>query len=112
MRCLHASIRDDDPSMQCLLRALAEAPSRTALILAAWQVSRVLTVRLVAAVLAARACRPTAWPRGPRCGGPIRSKGVATRQRTSLVGLLRGQRRIGRCPQGCAIPQVAPLAEA
>jgi hypothetical protein len=30
----------------------------------------------------------------------------------SVVGLIRWQRRVGRCPQGCAIPQVAPLDEA
>jgi hypothetical protein len=111
MLCLHDSIRDDDPSVQCLLRALEDAQSLTALILAAWQVTRVLTVRLVEAVLAERARQPTAWPRCPRCGGPLRSKGFATRQMTSLFGPIRWQRRVGRCPQGCAIPQVAPLDE-
>jgi hypothetical protein len=30
----------------------------------------------------------------------------------SLCGLIQWQRRIGRCPQGCAIPQVAPLDDA
>jgi hypothetical protein len=111
MLCLHDSIRDDDPSVQCLLRVLEDAQSLTALGLAAWQVTRGLTVRLVEAVLAERARQPTAWPRCPRCGGPLRSKGFATRQMTSLFGLSRWQRRGGRCPHGCAIPQVAPLDE-
>jgi hypothetical protein len=31
---------------------------------------------------------------------------------TSLFGLIQWQRRVGRCPQGCALPQVAPLDEA
>ena len=30
----------------------------------------------------------------------------------SLFGPLHWRRRVGRCPQGCAIPQVAPFAEA
>src|SRR5919199_4139121 len=31
---------------------------------------------------------------------------------TSLFGPNQWQRRVGRCPQGCATPQVAPLDEA
>ena len=52
MLCLHDSIRHDDPAVQRLLRAVEDAPSLTAVILAAWQVARVLTVHLVEAVLA------------------------------------------------------------
>ena len=66
MLCLHDSIRHDDPSVQRLLGAVEDAHSLTALILAAWQVARVLTVHLVEAVLAERARRPLAWPRCPR----------------------------------------------
>ena len=112
MLCLHDSIRHDDPSVQRLLSAVEDAPSLTALILAAWQVARALTVHLVEAVLAERARQPTAWPPCPGCGGPLRSKGFATRQMTSLFGPIRWQRRVGRCPQGCTIPQVAPLDDA
>ena len=109
MLCLHDSIRDDDPDVQCLLRAVDDALSLTALILAAWQVARALTVRLVEAVLAERARQPTVWPPCPVCGVSLRSKGLASRQIMSLFGPIRWQRRIGRCPQGCAIPQVAPF---
>ena len=112
MLCLHDSIRHDDPAVQRLLRAVEDAPSLTAVILAAWQVARVLTVHLVEAVLAERARCPSAWPRCPQCGVFLRSKGFATRQVTSLFGPIRWRRRVGRCPHGCAIPQVAPLDEA
>jgi hypothetical protein len=112
MLCLRDSIRDDDPSVQRLLRALEDADSLTALILAAWQVARVLAVYMVEAVLAERACWPTAWPPCPACGTSVRSKGFAPRQITSLFGPIRWQRRVGRCPHGCDIPQVAPLDEA
>ena len=112
MLCLHDSIRDDDLDMQRLLRAVEDAPSLPALILAAWQAARVLAVHLVEAVLAERARRPTAWPPCPACGASLQSKGFAPRQMMSLCGLIRWQRRVGRCPQGCVIPQVAPLDDA
>ena len=111
MLCLHDSIRDDDPSVQRLLSAVEDAHSLTIVILAAWQVARVLTVRLVEAVLAERARRPLAWPRCPACGVSLRSKGCATRQVMSLCGPIQWRRRVGRCPQGCAIPQIAPFDE-
>jgi hypothetical protein len=98
--------------MQCLLRAVEHAHSLTALILAAWQVARVLTVHLVEAVLAERARRPLSWPPCPACGASLRSKGFAARQVTSLFGPIQWRRRVGRCPRGCVIPQVAPLDEA
>jgi hypothetical protein len=112
MLCLHDSIHLTDPSVQRLLNTVEDAQSLTALILAAWQVARVLTVHLVEAVLAERARRPLSWPPCPGCGRPLRSKGFAARQVTSLFGPLRWRRRVGRCPQGCAIPQVAPFDEA
>src|SRR5262249_20915001 len=109
MLCLTDSIRDDDPSVQRLLRAMEDARSLTPLILAAWQVARVLAIHLVESVLADRARRPTSWPRCPQCGTCLRSKGFVRRQVISLVGPIRWQRRVGRCPQGCETPQVAPL---
>jgi hypothetical protein len=112
MLCLHDSIRHDDPTVQCLLRAVEHAHSLTALILAAWQVARVLTGHLVEAVLAERARRPLSWPPCPACGASLRSKGFAARQVTSLFGPIQWRRRVGRCPRGCVIPQVAPLDEA
>jgi len=41
MRCLPDSIRHDDPAVQHLLRAVEDATSLTAWVLAAWQVARV-----------------------------------------------------------------------
>src|SRR5262245_3561281 len=112
MLWLPNSIRDDDPSMQCLLRAVEDAPSLTALILATWQVARVLAIHLIEAVLAERARQPTLWPPCPACGASLRSKGVAPRQMHSLLGPIQWHRRVGRCPQSCAISQGAPLEEA
>jgi hypothetical protein len=112
MLCLHDSIRHNDPAVQRLLSAVEDARSLPELILAAWQVARVLTVHLVEAVLAERARHPTLWPRCPQCGACLRSKGFAKRQITSLFGPIQWRRRVGRCPHGCETPQVAPLDEA
>ncbi len=112
MLCLKDSIRHDDPSVQRLCDALEDASTLSALVLAAWHLARVLAMYLVEDVLAHRARCPTAWPRCPACGRALRSKGFVKRQVLSLVGPLQWQRRVGRCPQGCATPHVAPLDEA
>ena len=109
MLCLLDRIRDDDPSWQQLLRAVEEAPTLTELLLAVWPLARLMAIHLVESVLAERAQRPTSWPRCPACGALLESKGFVKRQVTSLFGPIRWRRRVGRCPQGCAIGQVAPL---
>jgi len=111
MLCLTDSIRHDDPSVPCLVSAVEEAVTLTELLVAAWQLARVLVIHIVEDVLAARACRPTRWPACPACGRFVRSKGFAQRQVTSLFGPLQWHRRVGRCPQGCAIEQVVPFDE-
>jgi hypothetical protein len=112
MLCLHDSIRDDDPCVQRLLCALEEAHTLPELVLAAWSLARVLARHLVEAVLAARARRPTLWPRCPQWGAGMGSKGCVKRQIIRLLGPLRWQRRVGRGPQGWATPQGAPLDDA
>ena len=109
MLCLSDSIRHDDPSMQQLLSTIEEAQTLTQLLLAVWPLARVLALHIVEYVLAERAQRPLPWPPCPTCGTSLRSKGFAQRQLTSLFGPLRWRRRVGRCPHGCAIPQVAPF---
>jgi hypothetical protein len=112
MLCLSDSIRHDDPAVQQLLRPIEEAHTLTQLILAVWPLARVLALHIVESVLTERAQRPIAWPPCPTCGTLLRSKGFAQRQLMSLFGPIRWRRRVGRCPHGYAIPQVAPLDEA
>jgi hypothetical protein len=88
------------------------AQTLTQLILAVWPFARVLARHLVEDGLAERAQRPSAWPPCPTGGTALRSQGLAQRQLTSRFGPLRWRRRVGRCPHGCAIPQVAPGDEA
>ena len=112
MLCLSDSIRHDDPCVQQLLSTIEEAHTLAQLIMAVWPLARVLARQVVEYVLAERAQRPRAWPPCPTCGGPLRSKGFAQRQLMSLFGPIRWRRRVGRCPHGGAIPQVAPFDEA
>jgi hypothetical protein len=112
MSCLRDSICQIDPSLQELIEAIENASTLTLLILSAWRLARVLAVRIVEEVLTERAERPTQWPNCPRCGKRLHSKGFVPRQITSLIGIIRWKRRAGRCPNGCAIGQIAPLDNA
>jgi hypothetical protein len=76
MLCLIDSIRDDDPSWQRLLSAVAEAYTLTELLLAAWPLACMVVVHLVESVLAERARRPTSWPRAARYVGLSREPGL------------------------------------
>ena len=112
MSCLRESILQADPSCQELREAVVQASSLTVMLGAAWKWARALTVQLVEEVLAERAQQPTEWPLCPQCGSRLQSKGWVSRQITSLFGVIRWERRTGRCPQGCHLGQVAPLDEA
>jgi hypothetical protein len=109
MSCLRDSIRQIDPSLQELTEAIEKASTLTLLIWSAWHFARVLAVRIVEEVLIERAQRPTQWTDCPKCGKRLHSKGFVSRQITSVIGIIRWKRRVGRCPKGCAIGQIAPL---
>jgi hypothetical protein len=76
MLCLIDSIRHGAPAGQRWLRAVEDAHTLTALLLAAWSFARVMTVHSVEEVVAERACRATAWPRCPACGGLAAEEGL------------------------------------
>src|SRR3970040_240117 len=103
MLSLTTSLRQIDPAFDTLVDAVEQAPSLALMLVAAWQLARTLTVRLVESVLAQRTHQPTAWPLCPRCGARLQSKGFVPRQILSLVGVIRWERRVGRCPHGCKI---------
>lgn len=109
MSCLKASISQVDGLLQELIVAMGDAPSLEALIWAAWRLARTLAVKLVEEELMERAQRPTKWPKCKKCGAQLGSKGFVERYLTGLIGTVRWERRVGRCPHGCKIGQVAPL---
>ena len=82
------------------------------MVMAVWTVVRVLAVWLLEEVVTGRAQQPETWPVCSRCGRRLQSTGFRERVLQPLVGVLRCRRRVGRCPQGCAGSQVAPLAQA
>jgi hypothetical protein len=109
MSCLRDSICQIDPSLQELMEAIENASTLTLLILAAWRLARVLAVRIVEEALTERAQHPAQWSNCPKCGKRLHSKGFVRRQITSVIGVIRWKRRVGRCPYGCEIGQIAPL---
>lgn len=112
MSCLRNSICQIDPSLQELIEATENASTLTLLVLSGWRLARMLAIKLVVEVLTERAQSPTQWPDCPKCGKRLHSKGFAPRQITSVIGIIRWKRRVGRCPYGCAIGQIAPLDDA
>ena len=92
-----------------LLVAVENAPTLAAMMLAAWQLVRAIAVAVVEDVLAEQAQRPTKWPMCEKCGKRLESKGFADRTLRGLIGTVRWERRVGRCPNRCKIGQVAPL---
>jgi len=112
MSCLRDSIRQIEPSMQGLVEAMEKASTLTELILSTWHLVRLLAVRLVEEVLTERSQLPTQWSDCPKCGKRLHSKGFVSRQVNSLIGVIHWKRRVGRCPCGCEIGQVAPLDDA
>ena len=109
MSCLQDSILKIDTSLQDLIDSILNAPSLGLMLLTAWRLGRAVAVKIVEAVLAERAGRPTIWPLCPQCDARLYSKGFVERQLNSLIGTICFKRRGGRCPNGCKIGQVAPL---
>jgi len=112
MSCLRDSIRQIEPCMQGLVEAMEKASTLTELILCTWHLIRVLGVRLVEEVLTERSHLPTRWSDCPKCGKRLHSKGFVSRQINSVIGVIHWKRRVGRCPCGCKIGQIAPLDDA
>ena len=109
MSCFRASISQVDRSLEEQVLAIENAPSLAVMLLAAWQLARLLAVSVVEEVLTERAQRPTQWPKCERCGSALQRKGGVGRTLTGLIGMVCWSRRVGRCPKGCKVGQVAPL---
>jgi hypothetical protein len=79
------------------------------LVLTAWQLGLWFARTLVEQELEARAQRPTVWGTCSVCGRRLHSKGFASRQVLTLVGVVQWRRRTGRCPERCRGSQPVPL---
>ncbi len=106
---LPISIEDNDPIWQKHSRAIEQAVTLTALLEAAWCLACCLTIWLVEEALTQRAKQSTTWSSCPACGKKLESKGMQPRQLKTVLGIIRWKRRVGRCPDRCAIGQIAPF---
>ncbi|EKU96848.1 hypothetical protein Lepto7375DRAFT_0764 [Leptolyngbya sp. PCC 7375] len=91
------------------LDRLHQSQTLAAIVIAAWQIGLHVARTLVEQQLNERAKRPTDWGPCSVCGQRLHSKGFATRQMVTLVGLVQWRRRLGRCPQGCKGSHAAPF---
>lgn len=111
MPCLIDTIRETNPEWQTMFDELAKATTLSLLIVMAWQLARVLAVRIVEETLARRAQEKTKWEPCPQCGKHLQSKGFKPRQIKSIIGDIKWKRRLGRCSNTCVIGQIAPFDE-
>jgi hypothetical protein len=109
MSCLIDTIRETGPEWQTRIDELENAVTISLLIVLAWQLARDLAVSLVEEILAKRGGVKTEWDYCPKCGKRLRSKGFKLRRIKSIIGEIKWERRLGRCPNKCALGQVAPL---
>jgi len=109
MSCLLDTIGETNPDWQTMVDELEKAIPLSLLIMAAWQLARVLAVRLVEETLAQRAQIKTEWELCAKCGKRLQSKGFKPRQINSIIGDIKWERRLGRCSNKCVIGQVAPF---
>jgi len=112
MSCLMATIRETNPEYQTMLDEITNATTLPLIIMAVWQLARILAVRLAEETLAHRAQAKTEWGNCEKCGKRLQSKGFAPRQIKSIIGIIKWKRRLGRCANKCALGQIAPLDEA
>jgi len=105
-------ILETKPEYETMLNDITRATTLSLMILATWQLARVLAVQLVEEVLAKRAQAQTEWGTCRECGKRIQSKGFTDRQINSVIGIIRWKRRLGRCPGKCGVGQVCPLDDA
>lgn len=111
MPCLIDTIRETNPEWQTMFDELTEATTLSLLIVTAWQLARVIAVRIVEETLMNRAQAKTEWEPCPECGKRLQSKGFKPRQIKSIIGEIKWKRRLGRCSNKCVIGQIAPFDE-
>jgi len=106
MSCLANTIAQSDRSLQELIDQIKNASSLALLILAAFQLGRVVAVKVAEEVLNERGQAPDRGGVCPDCGQNLESKGLKLREMMTLLGLVKWRRRVRGCPGKCARGQV------
>ena len=104
-------IFQNDRGIQNLFLKLKNTPTLAAMVLVGLQLGCLFVVKIIEIVLEERASRICHWPTCPKCGARIENKGREDRRIKCLIGIVKWKRKVGRCPNGCEIGQIAPLDE-
>ena len=96
------------PSVQPQLDAVRQAPTLHRMIRLAWQLGLAIAVLIVQDILQERGRAPAEPQICPQCQTRLHSKGLLPRQLTTVLGVIRWERRVLRCPHQCPIGQIAP----
>lgn len=98
-----------DVEWQQMKERLSHSTTLASLVLIAWQMGLWLARSILELELNKRAQQPQEWGYCCHCGERLHSKGFVRRQMLTLVGVVSWQRRVGRCPRGCAESQQTPF---
>jgi len=88
---------------------LRECPTLVIMVMHVWRFIRQLGGMLLKQEIDRRARQPESWRKCPCCGYKLESKGFQKRQILTLFGLIKWERRIGRCSNRCHGSQEVPL---
>ena len=108
MSALMIALAQALPSVQPQLDAVRQAPTLHRMIRLAWQLGLAIAVLIVQDILQERGRAPAEPQICPQCQTRLHSKGLLPRQLTTVLGVIRWERRVLRCPHQCPIGQIAP----
>ena len=109
MPCCNHILTELEPVIQDAVERLRCENTLAAMVLVAFQFARQVAVILVQEVLSERAQQRTEWPRCPKCNASLHSKGLRGRSVMTIIGLVKWNRQVGRCPNGCKVEEAAPF---
>jgi hypothetical protein len=106
---LREYISENHPELQALFSEIERSSRLAMMVMNTLRFVFSLGVVIGETELAERAQADWAWGHCPACGQRLQRQGWVGRQMTTLLGQIRWERRVGRCPQRCAISLVVPL---
>ncbi len=109
MSCLLEIVSEAKPEWQEAIEEMRRTKQLSTVLILAYQIAQLIAREVVEQWLCQNANGTTEWPLCPKCGKKLQSKGRKERQLQTMIGVIRWKRAIGRCPQKCAIGQIAPM---
>lgn len=106
-----ANVLEEHEQSKALLVKISETQLLSALVVLVLELSLLFGKLFLEKILQERAEEKTQWSHCKKCGKKLHSKGKFDRQMRTVLGEVHWDRRVGRCPNGCAIGQVVPFDE-